>query len=48
LPPQGYRPPLEERTEEAFFEDMTTMIEGLGTALDQIMTSGLFGAIVAR
>jgi len=32
---------IEECTEEAFFEHMTTMHE------DQIMSGGLFGAIVA-
>jgi hypothetical protein len=35
-------------TAEAFFEHMTTMHEGMGTANDQIMSGGLFGAIVAR
>src|SRR6266851_2677255 len=34
-------------TAEAFFEHMTTMHEGMGTAIDQIMSGGLFGAIVA-
>jgi maleate isomerase len=41
---------IEERslaTAEAFFEHMTTMHEGIGTAIDQIMSGGLFGAIIA-
>jgi maleate isomerase len=38
---------IEELTEEAIFEQMTTMHEGMGIAIDQIMSGSLFGAIVA-